>query len=56
MTGGGYGFITRKREEHDERASEKCQVPNVLGFGNGTEISLEGMSEDEIDFLVQESL
>jgi hypothetical protein len=54
FSGGGYGFINQIPESKKRGASSECQLPNVLGFGNGTEISLEGLSENEIDLMVKD--
>ena len=51
-TGGGYGFINRKRGI-DSGETGACQTPDTLGLADGTTYSLKELDEDQINLILE---
>lgn len=48
FSGGGYGFVNKKRGvSGEETSSEDCVAPAGAGFGDGTTYNLEAMTEEQ---------
>jgi hypothetical protein len=51
FTGGGYGFRNVKRDV--ESSSGECQTPDTMGLPDGTEYSLKGLGEDQLNLILE---
>lgn len=53
FTGGGYGFINRKRGDGEEETqSKECAVPDTMGLPDGTEYALTDLTAEQVRIVV----